>query len=215
MKLRLLVLAIAAVLVPLAAAPTAGAAKRTPSARAGTPQATCAATKRRAIRRVRACARLGAGRLTSSARTALLGAPGGFATPAPFATADDAPVPGPAAPAPAPTAPEPPGPTLPPVYSNPRAVQVQAVEFGLQLSKSTVLAGNVAVEFNSSRAEDAHNLILVRADGDGPLHAFDEQPSGAVSSRSLPLTAGRWTLFCSLAGHEAAGMRATLSVAAD
>jgi uncharacterized cupredoxin-like copper-binding protein len=28
----------------------------------------------------------------------------------------------------------------------------------------------------------------------------------------LPLTRGRWKLFCSLSGHEAAGMRATLTV---
>ncbi len=31
-------------------------------------------------------------------------------------------------------------------------------------------------------------------------------------AKSLALTKGRWTLFCSLSGHEAAGMRATLTV---
>jgi signal transduction histidine kinase len=43
-------------------------------------------------------------------------------------------------------------------------------------------------------------------------YVFDEEPSGAVVARTLALTRGRWKLFCSLNGHEAAGMRATLTV---
>jgi hypothetical protein len=101
---------------------------------------------------------------------------------------------------------------LPPIYSNPYAVQVQGFEFGLQLSKANVSAGSVRVEFNLSRAEDPHNLWLVREDGTGSPYSFDEEPSGAVVAKSLALTRGRWTLFCSLTGHEAAGMRATLTV---
>ena len=69
---------------------------------------------------------------------------------------------------------------LPPIYSNPYAVQVQGFEFGLQLSKAAVSAGDVRVEFNLARAEDPHNLWLVREDGTGAAHSFDEEPSGAV-----------------------------------
>jgi plastocyanin len=101
---------------------------------------------------------------------------------------------------------------LPPIYSNPYAVQVQGFEFGLQLSKATVSAGDVRVEFNLSRAEDPHNLWLLREDGTGTPYSFDEEPSGAVVARTLALTRGRWKLFCSLPGHEAAGMRAVLTV---
>ena len=101
---------------------------------------------------------------------------------------------------------------LPPIYTNPYAVQVQAFEFGLQLSKATVSAGDVRVEFNLSLAEDPHNLWLVREDGTGTPHGFDEEPSGAVAAKTLALTRGRWKLFCSLSGHEAAGMRAVLTV---
>jgi uncharacterized cupredoxin-like copper-binding protein len=75
-----------------------------------------------------------------------------------------------------------------------------------------VSAGDVRVEFNLSRAEDPHNLWLIREDGTGSAHVFEEEPSGAVVARMLPLTRGRWKLFCSLSGHEAAGMRATLTV---
>jgi len=136
------------------------------------------------------------------------GLPAALTVPATFS-----PAPASDSPAPVPTpAPTPDGPSLPPIYSNPYAVQVQAFEFGFQLSKANVSAGNVRVEFNLSRAEDPHNLMLVRADGTGPLYDFDEQPSGAVVATTLPLTAGRWTLFCSLPNHQAQGMQATLTV---
>jgi plastocyanin len=146
------------------------------------------------------------------ARTGRAGVPSTFAAPAPFATAPaaaaDAPATG-GAPA---TTGEPAGPVLPPVYSNPRAVQVRAYEFRFQLSKSSVSAGDVSVEFNLSAAEDPHDLWLVREDGTGAAHSFGETPAGAVVRTAFPLTAGRWTLFCSLTGHQAAGMRSTLTV---
>jgi plastocyanin len=93
-------------------------------------------------------------------------------------------------------------------------VQVQAIEFALLLSKTTVSAGNVRVEFNLARAEDPHDLFLVRTDGTGPAYSFDEQPSGAVVAKTLHLTSGKWKLFCALPEHEGKGMRATLTVAA-
>ncbi len=132
-----------------------------------------AAAKRRAAARRRALARRCAavrGPLAGESRTGLIGAPGSFAAPAPFAAAP-APAPPPAArpPVSRPPAPGPaePAAAAPPVYSNPHAVQVQGFEFGLQLSKATVSAGDVRVEFNLSRAEDPHNLWLVREDGSG------------------------------------------------
>jgi Copper binding proteins, plastocyanin/azurin family len=164
--------------------------------------------------------RMRSGRLVGVSGSSRAGAPAAFGTQRPFGSG--APVasapggggtaaPGPvASPAPTPT-----GPTLPTIPTNPRALQVQAYEFGLTLSKGTVLSGGVRVEFNSSRAEDPHNLYLARADGTGAVYHFDEQASGAVSSKSLTLSTGRWTLFCSLPGHEAAGMKATLTVSAE
>ncbi len=168
-------------------------------------RAKCAAVKK-VKKKKRTCKRVT--RLSSRAATTLLGAPGGFSTPAPFAIAAD-----PVAPPP-PTTPENPDepappPTLPPIYSNPRAVQVQAFEFGLQLSKSTVLSGDVRVEFNSMRAEDPHDLRVLR---ESTLYAFDEQAPGAVTAKTLDLSPGRWKLFCSLPEHEELGMKATLTV---
>ena len=159
----------------------------------------------------RACLR--SGRLVGVSGAARAGAPASFGVGRPFAGAPvAAPAPGTT---PSPTAtptPTPTGPSLPTIPTNPRALQVQAFEFGLQLSKASVLSGGVRVEFNSSRAEDPHNLVLVRSDGTGNIYEFGEQPAGAVSSKTLQLSAGRWKLFCSLPRHESLGMTATLTV---
>ena len=209
-----LLLVIAAVAISYAAVPAEAATKRASTPRALT-KAQCvkAAAKRPAKARRRAALRrrcTGARRtLVGSSRPSLIGVPGAFSAPVPFATAQAPVTPVTASPTPAPItgAPE-----LPTIYSNPYAVQVQGFEFGLQLSKAIVSAGTVRVEFNLTRAEDPHNLWLVREDGTGSPYSFDEEPSGAVVAKSLALTKGRWTLFCSLTGHEAAGMRATLTV---
>ncbi|HET8950561.1 MAG TPA: hypothetical protein VFN44_08620 [Solirubrobacteraceae bacterium] len=206
--MRALLIVAAVVLLHSAAGPAEAAMKRAGGPRA-LPKAACAkaSVKRAVLRRRCAAAR----RRTGVASAGLLGAPGSFAAPAPFATAPAPTLDAPADAAPAP--PEPPtGPALPPVYSNPLAVQVRAYEFRFQLSKSAVAAGDVRVEFNLSGAEDPHDLFLVREDGTGPAYSFGEEPSGAVVSRTFPLTTGRWRLLCSLTGHEAAGMRATLTV---
>ena len=101
---------------------------------------------------------------------------------------------------------------LPP--SNPRALQVLSTEFSLGLSKGEVLAGNVRVEFNNMFAEDPHDLHLVREDGDGDSFSFGELQSGEVEAKTLPLTAGRWQLFCALPEHLQRGMSARLRVRA-
>ena len=217
MKRRLLLavclLAVSAGVAALAVAPAEAASgraavkPRVPSVKARCARAARARPVRRGAAAPRVCARFHSGRVVGLAGPAQAGLPAALTVPVPFAgTVAPATTPAPAA------TPVPEGPSLPPIYSNPYAVQVQAFEFGFQLSKGTVSPGNVRVEFNLSRAEDPHNLVLVRADGTGPLYDFDEQPSGAVIAKTLPLTAGRWTLFCSLPNHQASGMQATLTV---
>ena len=193
------------VVSPKACAPAKAASKRPGRAQRR------AASRRRALL-LRRCAAAKSRTLVGSSRAALIGVPAAaFSAPAPFATAPAPTADAAAAPTPAPVT-TPSGPVLPPIYSNPYAVQVQGFEFGLQLSKAAVSAGDVRVEFNLARAEDPHNLFLVRADGTGPAYSFDEQPSGAVVAQSFSLTRGKWTLFCALPEHEAKGMRATLTV---
>jgi plastocyanin len=147
-----------------------------------------------------------------------------LAKPSPGATTPQAPAPAPgeqrgpggttSPPAPAPPDPAPGGdPTAPLPPSNPHALQVVSGEYFLQLSKSTVSAGDVRVEFNNAFAEDPHDLHLVREDGTGSSYAFGELQSGEVEAKTLDLDAGRWTLFCALPEHATRGMRATLRVA--
>jgi len=221
------VLIIAAVALLYVSAPAGAATRKASGPQVVSPKACAvakAASKRsgRALRRaasrrrallLRRCAAAKTRSLVGSSRAALIGVPAaGFSAPAPFATAPAPAAGATAAPTPTPEpAGAPSGPVLPPIYSNPYAVQVQGFEFGLQLSKAAVSAGDVRVEFNLARAEDPHNLWLLREDGAGSAYSFDEEPSGAVVAKTLALTRGRWKLFCSLDGHEAAGMRATLT----
>ena len=117
----------------------------------------------------------------------------------------------PAAPGPAPE--EPGGPALPDdPATSPRAVQVQSGEYYLRLSRASVLAGNVRVEFDNTRGEDPHDLKLVRSDGAGSVLGFDELPSGGLQAKTLRLSSGSWRLFCALSDHAERGMTARLSV---
>ena len=132
----------------------------------------------------------------------------------PQAPGTSAPTPGspttPGAPTDPGTTPEDPGPTLPDDPSGGgRSVQVQSGEFYLRLSRSSVLAGDVRVEFDNTRGEDPHDLKLVRG---STLHSFDEQPSGGITAKTLHLSAGTWQLFCALPEHAERGMKAQLSV---
>jgi plastocyanin len=186
-------------------------------------RATCARAAKAHVkqhRRAKASACAVKRRLVGVTGAGLLGGPAAFSaaiafTPGGAAPAASLPAAGgsttPAA-TPTPTPTPDPGSTLPTIPTNPRAVQVQAFEYGLQLSKGTVSSGSVRVEFNSTRAEDPHNLELIRTDGTGQPLTFDEQPSGAVTAQSLPLAAGTYRLLCTLPGHDGLGMHATLTV---
>lgn len=90
-------------------------------------------------------------------------------------------------------------------------VQVSAIEYGFSLSRTTVPAGKVIVQFVND-GQDEHNLKLT--DGsEGPLAgSFADTPAKGVAQLQLEMPTGTYTLFCSLQGHEAKGMKATLTV---
>jgi len=120
-----------------------------------------------------------------------------------------------ATPAPSPTDPPPPPPPLP--AGSGRSVQARTddrtlSELRLVLSRTTVLAGAVKVEFNNAFAQDPHDLLLERADGSGPSYAFDELGPGEIATRSVALDAGTWRLRCTIPTHAERGMTATLGV---
>jgi hypothetical protein len=114
------------------------------------------------------------------------------------------------------TVPVPPAATTPPsapaAPSLGRFLSVSAREFSLTLSRPAVAPGSVSVELRNV-GEDPHDLVLSPDDGSHtPLASFAETPSGGVQRHSVALSAGRYLLWCSLPGHEAAGMSATLRV---
>ena len=87
---------------------------------------------------------------------------------------------------------------------------VTAREWSLTLSRPDVPAGVARIGF-LNRGEDPHDLRL-RSAGGATLLSFDEAPPDGYEERDVSLGAGSYTLFCSLPGHEALGMRATLVV---
>ena len=87
-----------------------------------------------------------------------------------------------------------------------------ASEFRLTLSRPALAAGPVTVELRNV-GEDPHNLIVSPDDGShSVIAAFAETPSGDLLTQGMNLPAGKYYLWCSLEGHEAAGMSARLRV---
>lgn len=130
-------------------------------------------------------------------------------------------VPGVTTPAPAPgavagdptgaaeTAPAPGSPPAPPA---PARLQVVLDEFSLSLSRPSVVAGPVIVSV-VNLGEDPHDLAARPDTGTaGSRQTSPEvEPEGGVGTAELTLGRGTWILYCTLPGHEAAGMRARLT----
>jgi hypothetical protein len=97
----------------------------------------------------------------------------------------------------------------------PARLLVQATEFRLALSRTAIAAGPAIVQL-ADNGEDPHDLKLVRLDrrgrAVGAARSVPEALPGTVTQWEGRLARGRWTLFCSLVGHERRGMRAFLRV---
>jgi plastocyanin len=87
----------------------------------------------------------------------------------------------------------------------PARLLVEATEFHFTLSRTTLKAGPAVVQL-ASRGEDPHDLRLARVGATG------ETLPGDVGEWSGRLKPGRYKLYCSLPGHERAGMRAFVTV---
>lgn len=89
-------------------------------------------------------------------------------------------------------------------------VQVSAKEFWYALSRKTVAGGPAIVELVNF-GEDPHDLRLRRVGGTHTYKSPVVQP-GAYFDLELKLQPGRYKLWCSIADHEALGMKALLTV---
>ncbi|WP_027007042.1 plastocyanin/azurin family copper-binding protein [Conexibacter woesei] len=90
-------------------------------------------------------------------------------------------------------------------------LQTTAREWSLTLSRPTIAAGALSLQLVNA-GEDAHDLHVRPAAGGADLLSATTTASGATTTISGSLLAGTYTLYCSLPGHEAAGMHATLTV---
>jgi uncharacterized cupredoxin-like copper-binding protein len=86
----------------------------------------------------------------------------------------------------------------------PARLLVEATEFHFTLSRTKLSAGPAVIEL-AIRGEDPHDLHLKRV-------SIGETQPGDVGTWSGRLKPGRYKLYCSLPGHEAAGMKAYLTV---
>jgi hypothetical protein len=97
----------------------------------------------------------------------------------------------------------------------PARLLVSADEHSLRLSRQTIPAGPALIEY-LNRGEDPHDLRLRRIAGPGVsarrTFAVPEIPSGDLGELEARLASGRYRMWCSLPGHEQAGMRAKLRV---
>jgi plastocyanin len=141
------------------------------------------------------------------------GVTGGTATPGPAGELPGAPaaipVPGESSSPGGGATPESPAEPPPPTH-----VQVTAQDtegFRFVLSRTTVPAGKVIIEF-VNHGQDEHNLHTLEPGEGSEGGSLPNTAPGGHPQLSLEMRPGSYTLFCSLPGHEAKGMKATLVV---
>ena len=93
----------------------------------------------------------------------------------------------------------------------PGRVQVAADEFSLTLSRPWLRAGPAIVQL-VDYGEDEHDLALRRQAVGARTFRIRATRPGGRRELELRLLPGRYSLWCTLAGHRASGMRATLLV---
>jgi hypothetical protein len=95
----------------------------------------------------------------------------------------------------------------------PARMLVTADEWMLLSSRQRIAAGRVEIQLYN-RGEDGHDLAARRmtraGEPVGRTFRVRETRPGALGEATWRLRAGKYSLWCTLPGHRAAGMRATL-----
>jgi len=92
----------------------------------------------------------------------------------------------------------------------PARLLIEAREFNLTLSRAKLRPGRAIVQM-VNRGEDPHDLAFERIGG-GTRRAIAKTVPGDLGEWEGRLRKGRYRLYCTLEGHRALGMRATLRV---
>lgn len=77
-----------------------------------------------------------------------------------------------------------------------------------QPSELSARAGTVTIELTAGEGVN-HTLVVAGVNNDRPVV---EAPAGDTATGSVELSAGDYTVYCSVPGHREAGMQATLTV---
>lgn len=91
-------------------------------------------------------------------------------------------------------------------------VQVVEKEYSLTLSRLRVSSGKVVVQLVNFGMDDHDLVVQGTAKGSKP-YTFATLAPGKLETKTLQLAPGKYTLFCSIPGHRALGMVASLTVA--
>ncbi|HEX4520415.1 MAG TPA: plastocyanin/azurin family copper-binding protein [Gaiellaceae bacterium] len=91
-------------------------------------------------------------------------------------------------------------------------VQVVEKEYSLTLSRLRVRSGTVVVQLVNFGMDDHDLVVQGSAKGSKPV-TFATLAPGKLETKTLKLAPGRYTLYCSIPGHRALGMVASLTVA--
>jgi hypothetical protein len=90
-------------------------------------------------------------------------------------------------------------------------VQIVAQEFRYSLSRQSIKAGRAVLELRNM-GQDAHDLVLQRADGTRVVLRWPAAQPGAVIDREVTLKPWLYRFICTFAIHRALVMKAILRV---
>jgi len=101
-------------------------------------------------------------------------------------------------------------------HNSPAHLMIDAQEWSLWESRSTVPAGTVLVQL-WNRGQDIHDTWVRRLNASGQmvgpvLGRVPKTMPGKISDATWHLKAGHYELFCSMPGHMMMGMHARLTV---
>jgi uncharacterized cupredoxin-like copper-binding protein len=113
-----------------------------------------------------------------------------------------------------------------------RVLEVRVKDFRIEPTLPTTTSGRVELRVRNA-GPATHEFVVVRSDlpadqlpiaADGlsvdedrvvPVGELDEVEAGSTETLTLPLTPGRYVLFCNLEGHYLIGMSASIEVTDD
>jgi plastocyanin len=94
--------------------------------------------------------------------------------------------------------------------SNAQVVEIDVAQSGFAFTKTTATASAGTVELRSKNPQGVSHDISIK--GNGVDEQGNEVSNGGVSTVTATLKAGTYTFYCSVPGHEQAGMKGTLTV---